>query len=105
VPVSQPLLIEQAPPAVHGEQAPALQTRLVPQLVPLATLVAVATHVCVPVEQSVLPTTQGLVAGVHARPAVHDTHDPPLQTWFVPQFVPLVAFERLEHTCVPVEQE
>jgi hypothetical protein len=106
VPVSQPLASEQAPPAVHAEQVPLLQTMLLPQVVPLATLVVVARQLCVPEEQSVLPVRHGLLVGVHARPAVHDTHEPPLHTRFVPQFVPGAVFVRpLVQACTPVAHE
>ena len=96
--------MEQAPPAVHAEQVPPLQTMLLPQVVPLATLVEVATHVCDPVEQSVLPTRHGF-DGVHVRPAVHDTHCPPLHTWLVPQLVPLDTLPAETHCMLPVVHE
>lgn len=47
----------------------------------------VSTHTDTPVEQLVDPKSQTLV-GVHDRPAVHDSHEPPLQTRSGPQEVP-----------------
>jgi hypothetical protein len=73
---------------------PALQTALGPHEVPAATGVPVSLHTAVPVEQSVLPTSQGLV-GVHAALCAHDVHVPLEQTSFVPHTVPFGA-------CVPV---
>ena len=43
--------------------------------------------------------------GVQGAPAVHETHEPPLQTSFVPHGVPLVAVPVCAHTPTPVEQE
>jgi hypothetical protein len=91
-------------PGVHAVHAPLSQTMLVPQLVPLATLPD-EMHACEPVEQSVFPVWQGFEK-VHPSPAVHDTHWPPLQTWLVPQFVPLAVLTRPEEqTDAPVTQE
>lgn len=71
---------EHAPPAVHDEHAPLLQTWLVPQVCPLATL-PVETQTDWPDEQSVLPVWQLLgappVVGVQATPAVQATQLPP----------------------------
>jgi hypothetical protein len=60
-------------------------------------------HVCVPVEQEVMPVWQG--AGVQLAPAVHETHCPLLQTMLVPQEVPFVAFEPVsKHEMPPSSQ-
>jgi hypothetical protein len=72
----------QARPATQEEQAPALQTRSVPQVVPSATGVAgavVSAQTDAPVLQSVAPTLHGFV-GVQATPAVQPTQVPALQT-------------------------
>jgi hypothetical protein len=91
-------------PAVHAVHVPLSQTMLLPQFAPLAWFPA-EMHVCEPVEQSVFPTRQGFDK-VHASPAVHDTHWPPLQTWLVPQFCPLDALTRLAVHCdAPVAHE
>ena len=50
----------------------------------------VSVQVEVPVAHEVIPTSHALV-GVHERLAVHATHTPALQTWFVPHEVPLGA--------------
>ncbi len=83
--------VAQAAPAVHATQLPALQTWSVPQVVPFAMGVAVSTQASVPVEQDVVPATQGSGFEVQARPDVQATHAPALQTWFVPQTVPLAV--------------
>ncbi len=75
---------------VHAVHAPPLQTRSVPQGVPSLTLVA-PVHVCWPVEHDVVPLWHGAPVGVHATPAVQDTHAPPLHTLLTPQEVPSVA--------------
>jgi hypothetical protein len=94
----------QAPPAVHATQAPAaLQTMLVPQLVP-ADLLPPSTHVIAPVEHDVAPFLQMLGFVVQAAPAVHDTQVPePLHTWFVPQVVPAAVLPPSMHVIAPVE--
>jgi hypothetical protein len=48
----------QASPAWHVVHVPALQTRLVPQVVPSPTLVAASLQIATPVEQSVVPAWQ-----------------------------------------------
>jgi hypothetical protein len=64
-------------PAVHATQVPeALQTMLVPQLVPAALFVS-SRHVCTPVVHALIPLMHaacGLV--VHAMPAVQSVHWP-----------------------------
>jgi hypothetical protein len=90
-----------ATPAVQETQLPALQTWFVPQLLPSASSVPVSVHTDVPVLQVSVPTWQGLV-GVHAPPAVQATQVPALQTWFVPQAVPLERFPVSAQTDVPV---
>jgi hypothetical protein len=105
VPLSHVFVGGQAAPAVQELQLPVpLQTRFVPQLVPAASGVPVSVHVCVPVEQSVKPASQGF-AGVHERPAVHELHVPFEQTRFVPQLVPFArAIPESTQTVAPVEQ-
>jgi hypothetical protein len=68
----------QLAPAAHDTQLPALQTRSVPQVVPLARLPPTSEHE-IAGEHTVIPVWQGF-DGVHDSPAVHDTHEPPLQT-------------------------
>lgn len=65
------------------------QTMFVPQLVPLGCG-PVSLHTDEPVSHDVVPVSQTL-AGVHETPEVHATHEPVLQTLFVPQTVPLAA--------------
>jgi hypothetical protein len=84
-------LVLQATPAAHAVQAPALQTRSDPQLVPFGLSVP-STHTDVPVEQEVTPALQsgsGLV--LQATPAAHAVHAPALHTRFVPQLVPFAS--------------
>jgi hypothetical protein len=50
-------------------------------------LLPVSRQTDVPVAHEVVPTLHGS-AGVQAMPAVHGTHMPVRQTWFVPQLVP-----------------
>jgi hypothetical protein len=92
-------------PAVHEPQFPLSQTSFVPHVVPFATCVVVATHVCTPLLHEVIPVTHGFV-GVQARPAVHETHEPPLQTSFVPHVVPLATSTDVgTHVDVPLPQD
>jgi hypothetical protein len=94
-------------PAVHALHVPcALQTWLVPQLVP-ADLSVPSVQTCAPEAHEVTPFAQtlfGLV--VHDSPAVHATHWPlPLHTWFVPHEVPACFFVPSVQTCAPEAQE
>jgi hypothetical protein len=77
----------QTVPAVHAEQVPLLQTRFVPQAVPL-DLLPVSAHTDAPVTHEVVPVLHTFV-GWQLAPAVHATHVPLLQTWLVPHTVPL----------------
>jgi hypothetical protein len=78
----------QVAPAVQAVQAPPLQTRLAPQLVPFATGACVSEQTGAPVLQVLVPAWQRLL-GVHASPAWQAVHAPaPLQTRLVPQLVP-----------------
>jgi hypothetical protein len=97
--------VMQARPVVQAEQAPALQTMLVPQLVPFAICVGVSTQTCVPVEQEVVPATHGFGFVVHARPAAHGRHVPVLHTRFVPQLVPFARSAASRQTDVPVAHD
>jgi hypothetical protein len=92
-------------PAVQLLHAPLpSQTSLVPQLVPAGSGVA-STQVCVPVVHDVVPVSQAALGLLeHALPLVHDTHDPPLHTRFVPQLVPAFFCVPSTQTDVPVEQ-
>lgn len=74
-----------------------------PQTVPFATGVPVSLHVCVPVLQSVTPTSQAF-AGVQASPAVQALQRPPLQTRFAPQVVPFAFTDASTHAEAPVAQ-
>ena len=88
---------------LHAEQPPPQQTPPV-QLVPSVTL-TVPPHVCVPVVQDVVPVWHVLPGGLHAIPAVQGTHEPPLQTSFVPHGVPSATLPVELQTDVPVEHE
>jgi hypothetical protein len=95
----------QATSAAQATQEPALQTWSIPQIVPLATGtggVALSTHVEVPVAQLVTPTTHGF-AGVQDAPATQPTHEPPLQTWSVPQAEPSRTLPVSTHVATPEE--
>lgn len=50
--------------------------------------VVVSVHVGVVVEQSSVPVSQALLAGVHAAPFTHGTHAPVSHTFDMPQDVP-----------------
>jgi len=89
VPVRQGLLGVHAVPAVHEPQIPLEQTSPLPHTVPLATSLPVETHAECPVLHDVTPDWQGLLLGVHAAPAAHDTQLPLEHTSFIPQSVPL----------------
>jgi hypothetical protein len=75
-----------AAPCVQALQTPLPQTWSVPQLVPFETS-PVSRHTGLPVEHSMLPVLQ--TDGVHISLCVQALQTPPLQTWFVPQVVPL----------------
>jgi hypothetical protein len=92
------------PPDTHAMHWPELHTWLVPQEVPSDKL-AVKEHVGVPVAQEVIPFWQGLFDGLQAVPAVQFTHDPLLQTWLLPQVIPLAAGRAFVHTEAPVAHE
>ncbi len=94
----------QLAPVVQPTHAPLSQTWLVPHEVPLATFVFVSVHTAVPVEQLVVPRSQGLV-GVHDAPVVHAAQAPLSQTSLVPHTVPLAACVPVSvHVGVPPEQ-
>jgi hypothetical protein len=98
-------LAVQASPGVQATHDPPLQTRFVPQPVPFGSAIVVATQVCVPVVQDVVPVWHGSGSVVQASPAVQPTHAPPLQTRFVPQLVPSVRWVDVSRqVSVPVEQ-
>jgi hypothetical protein len=81
-----------APATQAAEQLPATQTRPDPQGAPSATAVPVSTQVSVPPEQSLVPTWQTFVRGVHASPAMHTVvQTPAWHTWLAPQVVPSVT--------------
>ncbi len=87
-------------------QVPPQHSPPVPHGVLSATLVLVATHVCVPVAQDVMPVLQGFEGGMHGTPAAHAWHDPAvLQTLPAPQSAPASTLEKLAHIDVPVEHE
>jgi hypothetical protein len=90
-------------PAVHAEHAPSSQTAFVPQVVPFVAT-PVSKQADVPVAHDVTPVWQAL--GVHALPATHPTHVPPLHTSFVPHDVPFAsAVPSSVHTGTPEVQE
>ena len=87
-------------PAVQATQvALPLQTMLVPQLVPAGWL-PFAVHCAVPVEQDNVPVWHGLLLGVHGLPSAQAPQAPLLQTFPLPQSVPLAIGLQ-----VPVEHE
>ena len=87
---------------MHAAHAPLLQTRLVPQTVPLTRFAPLSAQVMVG-EQDVKPAWHGLL-GVQARPAVHATHAPALHTMLVPQAVPFWTFPASTQMGAPVLQ-
>ena len=96
-------LVEQPLPATQPIHEPApLQTWLVPQDVPPATLDALSTQVAPPVAQDVVPTLQAVGLPEQPAPAVQLTHPPPLQTRLVPQLVPADFALPSTHVCEPV---
>jgi hypothetical protein len=80
----------QPPLEAHGPQTPPLQTSPAPQLVPSGAG-PMATHVGVPVVQSVRPLTHTPPLGVHGWFAAQLVHVPALQTAPVPQDVPFAS--------------
>ena len=77
-----------------------------PQLVPLRICVAVLTQVSTPVAHEVVPATHGLGLVEQPLPAVQALQTPPLQTWFVPQVVPLgIGVAVSTHSSCPVVHE
>lgn len=90
VPVSHTLLGVQAVPFWHMVHAPLSQTMLVPQLVPLSTLLPVSLQTGAPDEQSMDPLWHGL-DGTHELPWAHAAHVPLSQTMPLPQPVPFAT--------------
>jgi hypothetical protein len=105
VPAWQGLAGAQAIPAVQEAHAPLLQTRFVPQLVPLATFPD-SVQTGAPVSQVVIPVRQGLLATVQSAPAWQATQlAVALQTLSLPQLVPTATEVPLSlHTGAPDEQ-
>jgi uncharacterized membrane protein YvlD (DUF360 family) len=96
----------QPTPAVQALHVPPLQTRFVPQLVPLGICVAALTQVSTPVAHEVMPVTQLFGFVEQARAAVQALQRPLLQTWFVPQVVPFGMFVVvLTQVSMPVAHE
>jgi hypothetical protein len=93
-----------AVPAMQGMQLPVLQTRFVPQLVPLGTAMPLSWQVAVPVVQVSDPVWQGLL-GVQAPPAMHGRHAPLLQTRSVPHGVPFATLPVSAQTEAPVTHD
>ena len=100
VPVLHAFAGWQATPAVQMPQVPLLHTMFVPHDAPLARFLPVSEQAIAGMQVCV-PAWQGF-AGVHARPAVHDTQLPTLHTMFVPHEVPLATFPDAVHTGAPV---
>jgi len=99
-------LVVHETPAEHATQVPpALQTMLVPQVVPVIFCVLL-THAIVPVVQVVRPVKQGFGFVVQAWFAVHVPQFPlPSQTMFVPQLVPPILLLPSTQVWAPVAQE
>jgi hypothetical protein len=93
-------------PAVQATQLPlALQTMLVPQLVPVVLLVS-SRQVGTPVVHDVVPFLHAPGLVVHAWPAVHSVHWPfALHTWLAPQPVPAVFTAPSTHVGAPVPHD
>jgi hypothetical protein len=72
--VAQGLVDVQIAPAVHDVQVPSRHTRFVPQDIPLAIGVAVATQVGVPEVQEIAPTRHGVADGVQVCPELQGRH-------------------------------
>jgi hypothetical protein len=94
----------QAWPAVHDTQLPALHTRFVPHVVPLATFAPLSVHTGLPVLHVSVPVWHGL-AGTHAAPALHATQLPPMHTMLLPQLVPFGRLPDSAHTGDPVAHD
>lgn len=105
MPAWQRLDATQVSPAVQATHAPSLQTRFVPQAVPLATFPD-CMQTAAPLLQTVVPVRQGAVESEQLAPAWQLTQVPvPPQTMFVPQLVPTeTSFPLSLQTGVPVEQ-
>jgi len=80
------LVGRQAVPCAQVLHAPLEQTRSWPHTVPLGCGVPVAAHTDWPVEQAVVPTTQGLLVGTQVCPEMQGWQAPPRQYWLLPQF-------------------
>lgn len=91
-------------PVTQATQLPPLHTCPLPQEVPSATF-DVKPQVEAPVLQDVSPFWQELPPGWQAVPAVHAEHAPLLQTWFVPQVMPLALLPDATQVCVPVAHD
>lgn len=95
-------LVEQVSPAVHAVQVPALQTRLLPQVVPSARDIPLSVHTGAPVAHDRFPRWQAL-AGVQVPVTSQSSHTPmPLHTWPVPQVVPTGLLPTSTQTACPV---
>jgi hypothetical protein len=94
----------QLAPVMHATQLPPLHTWLLPHPVPSATL-PVKPQVDAPVLQVVWPFWQELPPGWQATPAVQALQAPLLQTWFVPQVIPLALLPDWMQTDVPVSHD
>jgi hypothetical protein len=77
-----------AVPAVHAAHAPLSQTSFWPHDVPFA-MFELGTQTGMPLVQEIIPFWQALAE--QAMPDMHVTHEPLLQTWLVPQDVPLAT--------------
>lgn len=95
----------QAIPAVHETQAPALHTRFVPHVVPLATF-ADSVQTGAPVAHDVVPVRQGLPVTAQLAPTLQAVQTAVLlQTLSVSQLVPAARFVPLSvQVGVPVAQ-
>jgi hypothetical protein len=96
----------QEPPAVQATHDPdALQTMLVPQLVP-AVLFVPSTQAMAPLAHDVVPFLQMPGLPVQVLPAVQETQAPePSHTRLVPQLVPADLLVPSTQVMAPVEQE
>jgi hypothetical protein len=86
------LVLHEAPPVQATQLPAALQTRLLPQLVPGASLLEPSTQIALPVEHDCTPTRHAVGLVVQAPPALQLPQFPALQTWPEPQAVPFVRF-------------
>jgi hypothetical protein len=105
VPVWQGLLGVQTSPVLQATQLPPLQTKSVPQDVPLPRFTPRSVHTGVPAEQSRLPVWQGAVVGAHGDPPAQLTQAPLLHTCLLPQPEPSAAFPLCTQTDVPDAHE